>query len=488
MGPTMTYHDPELLPTGMLIGGRWRDEGSGGFLEHVNPTTGKPQRTFPIAGPAEVDEAVRAARAALPTWRRLPVAERRRALHAIGALIRDHREELSVINALETGTPVQMTRARLSGDSYFEYYAGWLEKLTGRTLVAPDGAANLTYLEPVGVVASILTWNSPMGGVLMSVAAALAAGCTVVIKPPEQAPFAVIRFGQLCDELGLPPGTINIVPGAAVAGEALVQHRDIDKISFTGGPATARRIQASAAASLTPLVLELGGKSASIVFSDADLGAACDFSTIITKLSGQGCSLPSRLLVHEDVYDEIVAGVVARFRELVIGDPMDDDTVMGRVINEAACERILGMIERAVTRDGATIRHGGARVGGELSDGYFIEPTLLSDGSPTCEIGQEEVFGPVLSVLPFAEEAEAISLANETAFGLAAYVHTRDVGRALRVAAELDAGSVALNGAAIPAGHASPFGGIKQSGYGRQGGREGIAEFLRTKNVLIPAN
>jgi aldehyde dehydrogenase (NAD+) len=479
---------PDLLPTGFLIGGKWRQDGAGGSMDHVNPTTGKPQRTFPLAGAADVDAAVAAARTALPGWRALPAAERRRLLLAIGETIRQHRDELAVINALETGTPVQATRARLSGDSYFEYYAGWLEKLTGDTLIGPDGSQNLTYLEPVGVAASILTWNSPMGGILMSVAPALAAGCTVVIKPPEQAPFAVLRFGQLCDAVGLPHGVLNIIPGAAEAGDALVRHPGVDKISFTGGPATARRIQESSAANLTPLILELGGKSANIVFPDAPLPAVCEFSTIITKLSGQGCSLPSRLVVHADVYDEVVEGVAERFEAIVVGDPLDESTAMGPVINAAACDRILGMVARAVENDGATLRTGGRRLGGALADGYFISPTLVTDVDPRSEIAQDEVFGPVLAVLRFTDEDESIQIANDTRFGLAAYVHTRDVGRALRVASRLDAGSVALNGATIPAGHASPFGGIGQSGHGRQGGYAGIAEFLRTKNVLIPAS
>jgi aldehyde dehydrogenase (NAD+) len=248
---------------------------------------------------------------------------------------------------------------------------------------------------------------------------------------------------------------------------------------------TARRIQAAAADSLTPLVLELGGKSANLVFPDADLDRASAFATIITKLSGQGCSLPSRLLVHEDVHDRVVERVVEHFGQLVLGDPLDDATDMGPVINEAACERILAMVDRSVD-DGATVACGGRRRDGSLADGYFVEPTVLLGVEPTCEIGQEEVFGPVLSVMTFRDEDEAVALANGTRFGLAAYAHTRDVARTMRLARRLEAGSVAFNGAAIPAGHASPFGGINESGYGRQGGREGIGEFLRTKNVLIP--
>lgn len=474
------------LPAGLFIGGEWHDSASGGEAAHIDPSTGKPQATYLLAGSSEVDAAVAAARAAQRPWAALPVTERRRILFGLGEAIRANREELSLINALENGTPLPLTRARLANDGYFEYYAGWLEKMGGQAHVAADGSQNLTYLEPVGVVALVLTWNSPMGGILMSASAALAAGCTVVLKPAEQTPFAAVRFARMCEEVGVPPGVVNVVTGGREAGEALVSHPGVDKISFTGGPETARKIQASAAAALTPLVLELGGKSASVVFEDAALPAVYDFSTIITKLSGQGCSLPSRLLVQSSIYDDVVAAMVERFSTITVGDPLDEGSQMGPVIDEASCTRIADMVDRAVA-DGASCLHGGERLGGDLADGAFYPPTLLTDVDPDSEMGQAEVFGPVLSVFRFDSEQEAIELANGTEHGLAAYVHTSNLGRALRMAKSLDAGSVAINGATAPAGHMSPFGGVGLSGYGRQGGREGLDEFLRTKNVLVPA-
>jgi aldehyde dehydrogenase (NAD+) len=476
-----------LLQPGLLIGGEWRAEGSGGALDHVNPSTGKVQASFALAGRPEVDDAVAAARAALPEWRRTTPVARRAVLNRVGELIREHADELATINALEVGTPAALSRARYTtGITAFEYHAGWVDRISGDTIpMSPGTTFDFTLLEPVGVVAAVLTWNHPLANVQMVVAPALAAGCCVVIKPPEAAPFACLRFGRLCEEAGLPPGVVNVLPGAPDAGDALVRHPGVDKISFVGGSAIGARIQAAAAESLTPLVLELGGKSAALVFPDADLDIACQFAVGVTGNSGQGCTVPSRLLVHDDVYDDVLARLLPAMAAVKVGDPFDDDTLMGPVINEAACTRILAMVERARTSGAGALLLGGERLGGSLADGWFVPPTVFGDVDPASELAQDEVFGPVVAVTRFSSEDEAIALANGTRYGLAAYVLTRDISRALRVASELDAGNVGINGAGAPAGWSAPSGGVKDSGYGKVGGREGIMEYVRTKNVLV---
>jgi aldehyde dehydrogenase (NAD+) len=276
---------------------------------------------------------------------------------------------------------------------------------------------------------------------------------------------------------------VNVVPGGPDAGAALVAHPDIAKISFTGGTATAKRIAVAAAQTLKPLVLELGGKSANIVFDDADIAGAISHAMSIIALSGQGCTLPSRLLVQEGVYGAVSDAVAGALGTIPVGDPLDAGVLMGPVINEAACDRIIGMIDRAKTE--SRLVAGGDRLGGELADGYFIPPTAFADVDPASELGRDEVFGPVVAIIPFTDEAHAIDLANGTEFGLAGYVHTQNISRAHRVAAALDAGNIGVNGGGAPAGPHAPFGGVKQSGYGREGGLAGVLEFTRLKNIEI---
>lgn len=340
--------------------------------------------------------------------------------------------------------------------------------------------------EPYGVVGAIVPWNGPMMGMGQKAAPALAAGNTVVAKPPEISPFGAIRFAELALEAGIPPGVLNVVPGGAEAGEALVRHPGVDKVSFTGGTATARLVMAAAAETLKPLALELGGKSANVIFGDADLDLAVTAAAFLgaTLLSGQGCALPTRLYVHDDVYDEVVGGVVAQVEATAVGDPLAPGTVMGPVVTEAACDRIMGVIRRAEDEGAGTLLTGGRRLGGDLADGYFVAPTVFGDVDQNSALARDEIFGPVLSVLRFSDEDEVVSRVNDSAYGLSAYLHTRDVARAHRLAARFEVGSVVVN--AFPAGSpTAPFGGVKQSGFGREGGRAGIDELLRPKNVFI---
>jgi aldehyde dehydrogenase (NAD+) len=492
MGEMLERHAAaaHVLPLGkLIIGGRDLDHGAGGEAAHVNPATGKAQGVVPLAGASDIDRAVKSARAALPIWSTLPPVRRRDLLQAMADRLRREGEALATIAALEHGA----TRAGvLYGQipfvyDWFAYYAGWADKLDGRySGGAAGGPFDVVIPEPHGVVAAILPWNGPLGALGMKVAPALAAGNTLVIKPPGSAPFLAIRFGELARELGFPDGVVNIVVGGSEAGEALVSHPGVDKISFTGSPTTARRISMSAAASLTPLVLELGGKSASLVFPDADLGAVARYAaTFPFTNAGQICVMPSRLIVHADVYDQVLEQVAAITRAHVVGDPLDDKSFMGPMFTQAARDRVVNLVELASTRPGVHVAAGGRALGGAYADGWFVEPTIVADPDPTSEISQTELFGPVIVVHRFNSESEAIGLANGTDYGLAAYVQTQDLGRALRVARALRAGGVYVNGTYPTFNPNLAFGGVGASGHGREGGPWGIEEFVRPKSISI---
>jgi aldehyde dehydrogenase (NAD+) len=394
---------------------------------------------------------------------------------------------IGTVLTLEAGVPsaVAGSLPRRAAD-YLSYYAGYADKLEGSVIpIFPENAFDYTTLEPLGVIGIISTWNGGISSIARKAGAALAVGNTVVVKPMELAPFSVIRFAELAIEAGIPPGVVNVVPGGADAGEALCGHPGVDKISFTGGLETARAILTVAARNITPVVLELGGKSGNIIFPDADLAAAGQFSgSVCMSMAGQGCVYPTRLIVHEDVHDEILERVVAVAAALPFGDPLASATVVGPVISEGHRDRIMGMIDRARSDASGQIVLGGERGGGELADGFFIRPTVIDGVASDAYIAQEEVFGPVLSVMTFGDEDEAIALANDTPYGLAGYVHTNDLRRAHRVAGALDAGYVSLNSfAALPA--SAPFGGFGLSGFGKEGGRQGLLEFVRTKNIYL---
>ena len=319
----------------------------------------------------------------------------------------------------------------------------------------------------------------------MKVPAALAAGNTVVIKPSELTPFSADLYADLAAEAGIPDGVINVLPGSAEAGAALVAHPLVKKVSFTGGPDTARKILHTCAEHIKPSVMELGGKSGNIVFEDANLDAACGVGTLLSVgfMTGQGCALPTRMIVARPVYDDVIARVEAIASMIKVGDPFEPDTVSGPVVNDAALQRITGVIERA-KGDGARLLTGGERLGGDLADGYYLQPTVFADVDPQSELAQKEVFGPVLSIIPFDNEEEAIEIANSTPYGLSGYVFTNELKRAHRVAEALETGEVLINGAMNLSVH-RPFGGIGISGMGKEGGREGLDEFLQTKSVSI---
>jgi acyl-CoA reductase-like NAD-dependent aldehyde dehydrogenase len=476
-----------VLPKGaMLVDGSWVEDSGPGRTDHINPATGKPQASFVLGGPQDIDRAVDAARRALPAWRATPAHARRDLLLRISAALSLHDEQLGLISAVESGRLYTHGSTFLAAQ-FFSYYAGWADKQFGSTRYSADGSTlEATLLEPCGVVAVIIPWNGPLTSIGMKVAAVLASGNTVVLKPPELAPFAALRFAELCQEAGLPPGVLNVVPAGAAGGKSLVRNPDVAKISFTGGISTARKVAAAAAEHLTPVLLELGGKSASIVFDDADLVRAGRLAAILSLQvnAGQGCCLPTRLLVHAPVYDEVVDTVVATAQSLKLGDPLKEGTTMGPVISGAAVERILGVVDHANKGAHGALLTGGARAEGELANGFFIEPTVFANVDNDSPIAQEEIFGPVLSITRFETEEEAVSLANRTNYGLGAFVYTRDVRRAHRTAAALDSGMVAINGMS-PMLPTMPFGGVKQSGFGREGGWTGMAEFLRRKELVL---
>jgi len=488
MTTTMAEAEARLRPGRMLVGGDWLAEGSGGEFVHINPSTGRPHPPIPLAGPREVDQAVQAARAAQPAWRSLPADARRDLMLGLAGLIRQHVPELGLLVSLDNGSPCRSSGngPQMAADN-FSYFGGWIDKVAGDLIPTwPAPALDYALMEPYGVVAAIIPWNAVLHNIGQVLGAALAAGNCVLLKAPELAPFAALRFGELVVEAGFPPGVVNILAGGADCGRALVAHPGIDKVHFIGSGATAKQIMASASETLKPATFELGGKSANLVFADADIHAAALYSAFLSMAnSGQGCLLPTRLLVEDSVYDRVVEAVTAFTQSITAGDPFDEATMLGPVISAEACERILGVIERARADGSGRLLTGGGRIAGDLADGYFVQPTLFGDVDNASDLAQHEVFGPVLAVIRFRDEDEAVALANDTQYGLAAYLHTNDLRRAHRVAAALEAGMVSVNGfTGVHPG--APFGGVKQSGFGRMGGRYGLEDFLRPKNVYIP--
>ncbi|MGE3620591.1 MAG: aldehyde dehydrogenase [Acidimicrobiia bacterium] len=479
--------DRTTPPVHLRIGGERLTSGSGGVHPRVNPATGAVDAQVPLAGAAEVDRAVRVAHEAFDLWRRTAPTERRRLLERLAELVVENRAELSRRGTLDLGVPYHGQPAVDRMAALLRYYAGWADRLSGELLANYTDRSELAYtlVEPYGVVGIIITWNGPLASYGMKMAAPIAAGNTVVVKPSELVPFSGELLADLVEEAGFPPGVVNILPGAPEAGEALVSHALVRKVSFTGGPGTAEKILVSCARQIKPVLLELGGKSANLVFEDADLDAAVHHGTLLPTalVAGQGCAFPTRMLVQDTVYDEVLERARAAAESFVVGDPFEEGTVGGPVISGAAVERILAMVETAKAQ-GARLLTGGHRLGGPLSDGFFVAPTVFADVDPASELAQKEVFGPVLAVTPFRTEEEAIRIANSTPYGLAAYVSTRDLARAHRVAGELTAGTVIVNGANLLEEY-RPFGGFGYSGMGKEQGRLGIEEWLRVKAVAV---
>jgi acyl-CoA reductase-like NAD-dependent aldehyde dehydrogenase len=475
------------LSGGLLIGGDRITEASGGTHAHIYPATGQPNAMIPLAGAAEIDSAVASAWQAHREWMSLTVDRRRDLLIDLADAVHENLDELARLNVHDYAVPISVAGNAILLERFLRHFAGYTDKPQGVTTpVTGSFDINMIEREPYGVVGVITPWNGSLVVTGSCVAPALAAGNAVVLKPSEVAPFAVLRFGELCLEAGLPAGLVNVVPAGPEGGDALVRHPRIRKIHFTGGSATAREVLEAAAANLTPVVTELGGKSANIVFADADLDAAAMLSAHQGPLmqSGQSCACASRMLVHESVYDAFLEKFIAVIEASTIGDPLDPKVVFGPVVSQAAADRILGAVEEAVGQRSGELLVGGRRIGGELAQGYYIEPTVFGGVDNASALAQTETFGPVVSVMKFGDDAEAVRIANDTPYGLNAFVQTTDLTRAHRVARQLEAGSVWINTFSdiSPQG---PYGGYKQSGIGRTGGLEGLHEFLQIKNIRI---
>ena len=486
----MGFQQPntEALPRYTAIIGDQRVERGGGPRHaHIYPATATVTRELKLSGPDEVDRAVRAARAAAPAWRGLGGDKRRDLFFRLAALFEARMQELGQLSTIENGA-AGMTTPYMAIDAAqkFRYFGGWSDKIQGRTVATWGGPAHdYVCYEPYGVVGAIIPWNGPLFAATMVMAPALAAGNCVVVKSPELAPYAVMRMGELFLEAGFPPGVVNVVTGGADVGAAMVAHPGIDKIQFVGSGATAKKVLASAAQTLKPCGLELGGKSAVIVFADADLqDAAKRGLSGAVSANGQGCVNGTRLLVQRPVYDAYLKLLAAMAGHIKIGDPLDAGNMMGPVISEQALDRILGTVQQGQT-DGARLVCGGARLGGDHAAGYFLPISILADVDNGSSLAQQEVFGPVLAVTPFDTEEQAIAIANGTDYGLGCYIHTSNLARAHGVASQVDAGMVQVNGSGEGMTPCAPFGGVKQSGYGRLGGEEGLHEFLRVKNVWV---
>lgn len=474
-------------PFRMLIGAEWREASDGARMDVVNPADEQRFASIPQGTPADIDAAVAAARHAFDSgaWTGLMPGRRAQILWRVADLLEARAQEFAELETLDNGKPVSAARAvdlNLAIGA-FRYWSGWCTKISGETPTVdlPGQFMAIALREPVGVVGIITPWNFPLVQAVVKIAPALAAGCTMVVKPAEQTSLTLLRLGEVLLDAGVPPGVVNIVSGlGSVAGAALAAHLDVDKVSFTGSTPVGKTLLAAAQGNLKRLTLELGGKSPTILMPDADLDRAIpSVAGGIFRNAGQMCAAGSRLLVARAVADRVLEGLVEQAHSLRIGPGMDPTTTLGPLVSAQQQHRVLSYIDGA-RREGVEVVTGG-RAAGER--GYFVEPTILLDPGARATVSREEIFGPVLVVTPYDDPADLVRLANETVYGLSANIWSRDVSAAYRLARQVRAGTITVNSGMI-VGPALPFGGFKQSGWGREGGAEGLSAFMETKSII----
>ncbi|APW58651.1 aldehyde dehydrogenase family protein [Paludisphaera borealis] len=472
--------------TKLLIDGKFRDSVSGKTFATINPATEKEIAQVAEGSAADIDLAVKAARKAFDSgpWRTMDARDRGRLLYKLADLVEQHIDELAELESLDNGKPLKESR---NGDlplvvDCFRYYAGWADKITGKTIPVRGDYFCYSKREPVGVVGQIIPWNFPLLMVAWKWGPALAAGCTVILKPAEQTPLTALRLGELAMEAGFPAGVINIVPGfGETAGAPLVAHKGVDKIAFTGETSTGKLIMKNAADTMKRVTLELGGKSPNIVFADADIDAAVDGAMLGLYLNqGQCCCAGSRLFVQDSIYDKMVDKLAEATKKRKVGDPFADDTDQGPQIDENQFKKILSYIDKG-KEQGAKCVTGGERSG---TEGYFIKPTIFSEVKDDMAIATDEIFGPVMQVLRFKDVEEVIKRANTTDYGLAAAVWSRDIGKAHALADRIRAGTVWINCYDV-FDAAAPFGGFKSSGIGRELGEAALENYTEHKTVTV---
>ena len=472
----------------LFIGGQWRDASGGATLPATNPYNQEVHAHIQVATAEDVDAAVSAAREAYRTvWSKTSPGERAKLLLKVADMLEGDADRMSLLETTDNGKVIRETHNQMGyAARIFRYYAAWADKMHGDVVpLDQKDTLDLAIRVPYGVIGAITAWNSPVAILTNTLPAALAAGNCVVIKPSEHASVTTLEIARMIEKAGFPAGVVNIVTGEAETGKALTSHPGVDKISFTGSPGVGRSIASSAGANLKPVTLELGGKSPNIIFDDADFDRALIGALAgIFGATGQTCIAGSRLLVQRGIYGRMVEGLAARAAQIRMGDPRLPETEMGTAANEPQFNKILSFIE-AAKGDGARLVAGGSRAEGPgLENGYFIQPTIFADVRNDMKVAAEEVFGPVLSIIPFDEEEEAIQIANDTPYGLASGVWSENITRCMRMMRAIDSGVVWVNTYRVAAPQA-PFGGMKDSGYGRVRGEAGILEFTQTKNIFI---